>query len=390
MDERQLKYAAAIREAGNLRKAALLLDRESSTMARSLKRLEKELGISIFRRGTTGLSVTREGETFFLYAENALFVLDSMGWENEGNLTEREIEYLTEIRRQKGIARASKILYISQPSLSQILAKIENRLGAELFYRNSGGVEETERGRRFLDQAEELADIFRKLRRELEEFQEMKKGLVSFGIPINLGTSLLPKVLPRFASLYPGVEVIFHENNSVELDKMVLNGKTDFNIMHFQEKKENLNYEKLEVDPFCLAVPAAWRIKLGLPKPDSGYEIGGEELKGLESFPFVMVSRGQKLRQTADGILAQANVKPEICCTTKSMETAKRLCAEGMGLTLLPRSYLNLFSDTKGLCCYPLREELNGSWTIVAVYPREGILPRCSREFLRLLKMEMS
>ena len=87
MDERQLKYAAAIREAGNLRKAALLLDRESSTMARSLKRLEKELGISIFRRGTTGLSVTREGETFFLYAENALFVLDSMGWENEGNLT---------------------------------------------------------------------------------------------------------------------------------------------------------------------------------------------------------------------------------------------------------------------------------------------------------------
>ena len=71
------------------------------------------------------------------------------------------------------------------------------------------------------------------------------------------------------------------------------------------------------------------------------------------------------------------------------METAKRLAAAGMGLTLLPQSYVTLFSDTRGLCCFSLKEELQGAWTIVAVYPKEGTLPRCSREFLRMLRERM-
>ena len=389
MDERQLIYLAAVKKTGNLRQAARMLEREQSTITRSLKNLENELGISIFRRGTRGLSVTREGEVFFDFAEKALDILEEIEWKYEGNLTEREIEYLIQIRRQKGIARAARALYIAQPSLSQILAKVEERLGYAVFDRNRNGVTETDRGRRFLDQTEELSGIYRRLRSQLEEFQEMKRGLVSFGIPFNLGTSLLPKILPRFTSLYPGVEVRFFENNSVELDKMVLEGKTDFNIMHFQKKKDNLYYEKLEVDPFCLAVPESWRYELGLPEPDPGYLIGEKELKALEHKPFVMVAQGQKLRQTADEILDQAGVRPRICCSTKSMETAKRLSAAGMGLTLLPQSYLTLFSDTKGLCCYPLKEELKGSWTIVATYPREEKLPRCCREFLRLLREEI-
>lgn len=385
MDERQLVYAAAIEKAGSLRQAARELDREYSTLARSLKRLEEELGSPLFRRGSLGLRTTSEGEAFFAWARQALGVFRKMGRKQEGNLTEREMEYLLRIRREKGIARAAQSLYIAQPSLSQILMKLEEECGFALFTREKDGVRETNEGSRFLDQVEELAGIYRKMRRQLEEFQQLKRGLVSFGIPINLGTSLLPDILPRFSALYPGVEVRFFENNSVELDRMVLEGRTDFNIMHFQSPKETLEYEILGVDPFCLAAPSSWGERLGLKEG----AIGKRQLKELEPEPFIMVARGQKLRQTADEILSQAQVKPKVLCSTKSMETAKRLVAAGMGLTLLPMSYTTLLSDRKGILCVPISEELEASWKIVIAYPKGEELPCCCREFLRLLRQRM-
>ena len=385
MDERQLVYAAAIEKAGSLRQSASELDREYSTLARSLKRLEEELGSPLFRRGSLGLRTTSEGEAFFAWARQALGVFRKMGRKQEGNLTEREMEYLLRIRREKGIARAAQSLYIAQPSLSQILMKREEECGFALFTREKDGVRETNEGSRFLDQVEELAGIYRKMRRQLEEFQQLKRGLVSFGIPINLGTSLLPDILPRFSALYPGVEVRFFENNSVELDRMVLEGRTDFNIMHFQSPKETLEYEILGVDPFCLAAPSSWGERLGLKEG----AIGKRELKELEPEPFIMVARGQKLRQTADEILSQAQVKPKVLCSTKSMETAKRLVAAGMGLTLLPMSYTTLLSDRKGILCVPISEELEASWKIVIAYPKGEELPCCCREFLRLLRQRM-
>ena len=385
MDERQLVYAAAIEKAGSLRQAARELDREYSTLARSLKRLEEELGSPLFRRGSLGLRTTSEGEAFFAWARQALGVFRKMGRKQEGNLTEREMEYLLRIRREKGIARAAQSLYIAQPSLSQILMKLEEECGFALFTREKDGVRETNEGSRFLDQVEELAGIYRKMRRQLEEFQQLKRGLVSFGIPINLGTSLLPDILPRFSALYPGVEVRFFENNSVELDRMVLEGRTDFNIMHFQSPKETLEYEILGVDPFCLAAPSSWGERLGLKEG----AIGKRELKELEPEPFIMVARGQKLRQTADEILSQAQVKPKVLCSTKSMETAKRLVAAGMGLTLLPMSYTTLMSDRKGILCVPISDELEASWKIVIAYPKGEELPCCCREFLRLLRQRM-
>ena len=94
MDERQLRYAAAIRAAGSLTGAAGALGREPSTLARALKRLEGELGAAFFRRGALGLTATREGEVFFEYADEAFRLLAAMNRAEEGNLTEREMEYL--------------------------------------------------------------------------------------------------------------------------------------------------------------------------------------------------------------------------------------------------------------------------------------------------------
>ena len=294
-------------------------------------------------------------------------------------------EYFLAIVKERSISKAADRLYLSQPYLSQYLAKLESNLGVTLLDRSHTPLRLTPAGELFYAYLERQDYLDRQLESDLRTLQSQKPQQLHIGVSTWRGSILLPDILPRFSALYPGVEVRFFENNSVELDRMVLEGRTDFNIMHVQPPKENLEYETLGVDPFCLAAPVSWKERLGLQEG----AIGKGELKRLEQEPFIMVARGQKLRQTADEILSRAQVRPKVLFSTKSMETAKRLVAAGMGLTLLPMSYTTLLSDRKGILCVPISEELEASWKIVIAYPKGEELPCCCREFLRLLRQRM-
>ena len=297
--------------------------------------------------------------------------------------SENEIRYLLYIRENESISGAAETLFIAQPSLSQVLKEIENELGFEIFKRDRNGAMETEQGSLLLDQLEEIWKLWKAMKDELGEFQELKKGTVTIGIPMNLGACILPVVVPVFRKYYPGVNVFIRENNSQELEKMMLSHKVDFCIMHFQKALEKVCYDEFYDDPFYLAVPEVFQSQVSLPE---GKPLNAEDVRQLKKTPFVMVASRQKLRQVADEILGKAGIKPQICCTTKSMETAKRLAAGGMGATFLPKSYMTLYSGTEGLKCYPLDEKLGASWKLVAAYPADEKLSRVSREFLRVLK----
>ena len=380
MTERQITYIRYIAEQKSVQKAAVLLNKSPSTLSRAVKTMEQELGLSLFRRSPDGLELTAEGKMVSEYGRwiQARFsALPGSSW------TENEVRYLLAIRENGNISRAAEELYIAQPSLSQMVQSIEKMVGNTIFLRNREGIEETEYGKNLLNDLEQIQQLFQKMHEELEEFRQMKKGTIQLGIPMNLGTYLLPAVLPAFEQVYPGIEVRFRENNSSELGRMAAARKVDFAIMHFQEQQENLDYELFSEDPFYLVVPSAWKQKLPFEREQV---LHVEELKKIGELPFIMVANRQKLRQVADEILTKSRIDPVIRYTTKSMETAKRLTAAGMGITFLPYSYLTLFSGVDELEYFRLDENLNASWKLVAAYAEGTRLSRKSREFLKVLK----
>ena len=389
MNEKQLRYIEAIARTQSIQSASALLGKNSSTLTRTLKKVEQDFNIRLFRRPQGGLTATAEGAVFLSFARDILKLCGELKQAAPGgqtcghDLTENEIRYLLAIREMGSISQAAQELFIAQPSLSQILTGLEQDYGCMVFERSGQGVEPTAGGLAFLEKVQEIGELFRRLRIEMEEFQDLEKGTFTFGIPQNLGAYLLPVVLPAFNRRYPGIQVHFKENNSTELDKLLLTDKTDFSIMHFQEANESLAYEAFFRDPFYLVVPVEMSAGLGLP--EQRY-LTAEDIRGLRNIPFVMVAARQKLRQVADSILDQSGLRPEIRYVTKSMETAKRLAAAGMGVTFLPYSYLTLYSGMEGLACYQLDEGLGASWELVAAYPKKGRLSRSAREFLRILK----
>lgn len=301
-------------------------------------------------------------------------------------MTQNELLYILTIAEHGNITRAAQELFISQPSLSESLNKVEQEFGTQIFERTQEGLVPTAFGLRYLDTARRILDRYKQLETELDEYRQMRRGQLTFGIPMNLGTYLLPKILPAFQELYPDITVQFKENNSTELDKLMLSGKLDFSVMHYETPNEAIHYELLAEDDFYLVMPLALSRKFDFPdyRPLSIYD-----LKALEKEPFLMVASRQKLRQVADSILAQLAIKPNIRYTTKNMETAKRLAAAGMGVTFLPHSYLNLFSGVESLACYPLDPALQASWKLVIGYPNGRLLSKCSKEFIRFLKQKM-
>ena len=406
MNQQQLIFIREIARTGTIRGAAACVDRTPSALTRGLKSVENELGCQLFRRIREGMVPTSEGETVLSYGERILKSLQEI--KEKRIWSENEIRYLLCIRENKSITGAAETLFIAQPSLSQVLKEVEEEVGFKIFQRDRRGAEETKAGAELLEQLEEVWKLWKEMREELGEYRELKKGTVTIGIPMNLGACILPVVVPVFRRRYPGVKVFIRENNSQELEKMIweqageefninspkqlgvillekmmLSHKVDFCIMHFQKALDEVCYDEFSEDPFYLAVPEIFQSQVSLSEEKS---LKAEDIRQLKKIPFVMVASRQKLRQVADEILRKAGIRPDICCTTKSMETAKRLAAGGMGATFLPKSYMTLYSGTEGLSCYPLDKELGASWKLVAAYPADEKLSRASREFLRTLK----
>lgn len=302
-------------------------------------------------------------------------------------MTQNELLYIQTIAEQGNLTCAAKELFIAQPSLSETLARVEADLGQPLFTRTRTGMVPTEFGLRYLQTATDIQNRYRQMLGELEEYRKMQRGSLTFGIPSNLGTYLLPAMLPAFHKLYPEITIQFRENNSTELNKLMLSGKLDFSIMHQEGSPEGIVCDYLADDPFYLVLPLETATRLKFP---DFRELSLFDLKALADEPFLMVASNQKLRLVADAILEKAGLKPAIRYTTKSMETAKRLAAAGMGTTFLPYSYLNLFSGTEHLACYPLDAKLQAYWRLVIAYPSNYPLSRCAQEFIQLLKKVVS
>ena len=251
MNERHLRYITTIAGEGSIQKAAVILEKNPSTLTRVLRGIEQDLGSDLFTRTRKGLVLTPEGEAVMGLVRAILTCFDwleewicewmdrqadsqSAQIRQKHYWTEHEIHYLLTIQDSGSITKAAEELYVAQPSLSQMLQELEQNIGMQIFARSREGIEATSFGRELLLRLETVRNLYRQIRIELEEFQDLKKGVITLGIPMNLGTYLLPLVVPAFREKYPGMEIRIRENNSQDLEKQLLARKVDFCILHFR------------------------------------------------------------------------------------------------------------------------------------------------------------
>ena len=170
----------------------------------------------------------------------------------------RQALYMKTIAEKGGITAAAKQLYISQPSLSQMLRQIEEEAGVPLFDRSSLSFRPTYAGERYLHAASVLLNTNEILENELREIRGEERGRLRLGISMLRSAQLLPCVLPEFASRFPKVEVSLQEAGSAKLEQLLQEGSVDMALASTEPNNPLLEYRLLQKERIgILAGPAS-------------------------------------------------------------------------------------------------------------------------------------
>lgn len=239
----------------------------------------------------------------------------------------RDLKYLVALADHRHFGKAAAACFVSQPTLSTQIRKLEDELGLPLVERaprkvmlTPAGVEAAARARTIVAEVEQMKEAARRSR-------DPEAGTVRLGIFPTLGPYLLPHVIPNIRERFPQLELLLVEEKSDELLTRLREGKLDAALLALPLDDDQLHAEFLFEEPFLLAVsqqhPLARRQHL--------------DVQELSSQKLLLLEDGHCLRDQALAVcrLFGANEKSEFRAT--SLETLRQMVAADVGITLLPK-----------------------------------------------------
>ena len=247
------------------------------------------------------------------------------------------IQYVLTLSKTLSFSQAAEQLGISQPALSKQIQHIEKELGVKLFDRNHNPLMLTPAGEHFVRSARELVFKEEQLRKELEQFKSGENGRLIIGVTPFRSLYLMPELVRKVRSRYPGIQVSLRELSSTQLREEAAEGKCDFAIINLPVDTSLLDVIPLESDTLVLAVHND--MLTNLPKTNDG-NYPTIDFAQMKDYPFVVLSQGQELRQLFDGLCASFNVYPTIAAEVIGVTSAWAMARGGVGVALLPLQFV--------------------------------------------------
>ena len=238
----------------------------------------------------------------------------------------RDLQYLVALADHRHFGRAAAACFVSQPTLSTQIRKLEEDLGVTLVERAPRKVMLTPAGRDMASRARRVLAEVEQMKEAARRTQDPEAGSVRLGIFPTLGPYLLPHVVPRLRTRFPNLEFLLVEEKSAVLLERLHDGRLDGALLALPLHDEALHVEFLFEEPFVLAVPSGHRLA----------EAGTLALADLAEERLLLLEDGHCLRDQALDVcrLAGASEKPEFRAT--SLETLRQMVAAHVGVTLMP------------------------------------------------------
>ena len=167
----------------------------------------------------------------------------------------REQEYVVALARHQSITKAAEELYISQPTLSIFLNRLEERMGVPLFDRVGKRLVPTCAGALYVRSAREMLAIQNEFRGELNDMIQGSAGRLRLGLHLRRSRYLLPKVLTEFERSYPQVEVTVAETSSRDMEQRLLDGDLDLILTNRFFQRDKLDVIPIYNDHLVAAIP---------------------------------------------------------------------------------------------------------------------------------------
>ena len=248
-------------------------------------------------------------------------------------MTLTELKYIVAVAREKHFGRAADACYVSQPTLSVAIKKLEDELEVKLFERSAGEVSVTPLGEEIVRQAQSVLEQAAAIKEIAKRGKDPLAGALTLGVIYTIGPYLLPELVRHAIARTPQMPLMLQENFTVKLLEMLRTGEIDCAILAEPFPDTGLAMAPLYDEPFMAAVPSSHA--LATRKTVSTVDLKNETMLLLgtghcfRDHVLQVCPEFARYASNAEGIRKSFE--------GSSLETIKHMVAAGMGVTLVPR-----------------------------------------------------
>ena len=243
-------------------------------------------------------------------------------------MTLTELRYIVAVARERHFGHAAEACFVSQPTLSVAVKKLEEELGVQLFERGPGEVTVTPPGQKIVEQAQRVLEEASRIKDLAAAGRDPLAGPLRLGAIYTIGPYLLPKLIPILRRVAPAMQLHIQENFTHRLGDALKSGEVDVILIALPFVEPGIQTRALYDEPFFVAVPKghAWEGR----KRITADELTRESL--------LLLGEGHCLR---DQVLEFCNAPRTRAIEGGSLETIRQMVAGGVGVTVLPATAIN-------------------------------------------------
>ncbi|MDP1536098.1 MAG: hydrogen peroxide-inducible genes activator [Burkholderiales bacterium] len=249
-------------------------------------------------------------------------------------MTLTELRYIVALARERHFGRAAEACFVSQPTLSVAVKKLEDELGVQIFERGPGELTVTAAGDRVIEQAQRVIEEADKIKSIAKATSDPLEGPLRLGTIFTIAPYLLPQLIPVLRRRAPKMPLILEENYTATLAERLKRGDLDAAIVALPFTEPGIVVTPLYDEPFVVALAKThpWAAR----KTIAADELARENL--------LLLGSGHCFRDqvlNACPALNRSSATPGSLQKTvegSSLETIRLMVASGMGLTVLPAS----------------------------------------------------
>ncbi len=248
-------------------------------------------------------------------------------------MTLTELKYIVAVARERHFGKAAEACFVSQPTLSVAVKKLEEELAVKLFERSANEVSVTHLGEEIVRQARLVLEQAAHVKEIAKRGKDPLAGPLTLGVIYTIGPYLLPDLVRQMIVRTPQMPLVLQENFTVKLLEMLRAGEIDCAILAEPLPDTGLAVAPLYDEPFLAAVPVHHALAA---RP----YVTTEELQGET---MLLLGAGHCFRDQVLEVCPEfARFSSNAAGVSKSfegssLETIKHMVAAGMGVTLVPR-----------------------------------------------------
>jgi len=253
-----------------------------------------------------------------------------------------QIKYVLKTAKCRSFSHAADELFVSQPTLSQQLSKLEQELGVVLFERTTRSVKLTNAGEDFVTQAQKIVDAWDELNSIMQSHVSLEKGRIIIGVLPTIGQLNLTHYIAAFLKNYSGIKVEIIEDWSEELMVKLLSNEIDIAFLNPILSAGDTALNQIECYPLLEDT-----VMLVTNKNNGMSEKSGVTMEELADMPVLMLKGHTSMTKTMYSEFKRHHINPPVVCECDSTDTLVSMIIDGMGISFLTNKVATKYKNTE-------------------------------------------